>query len=493
MSDTELPSASAKTNEAGLIAKKQAEEDPSFARVMFHLSDDIPDDAVAQYAQYITEAKSLEQAGIHAHERLEFFAERAGIVVEKPSAQVGEGIGQKASTTVEGLLSLFKSTAELALDPVPETLWIVDKLVPGGGSLIQITGAPKGSGKTTFVLAALAAVREGDDFLGGPTISTPIVFLSEQSRGNFEAEYLGPAGLMGDDGFHVLYRWETRHFDWETIVAGAVEKCRREGAKILVIDTFISWAKPRDENDAPVMERLLSLLQDAAAEGFTVIVIHHARKGGGNAIEAGRGSSAFAAAVDVIIHIRRPSGGASSTVREINCEGRYGELYDSLVIELTEAGYVARGSRTDVAQVKAEKAVRETLPTNEGAAISMTDLVEALKPNNVQRTACQRVLDKMTNRGDVRTIGKGKSGDPYRYFLPLDEQIHGNGQAETESAEDSESSKSMSAQTQPLGEELGQTLKNGQNGRTVTSDGQSVEDSDGWNSESKADIEGDDD
>ena len=91
MSHTEVQSASAKANEAGLIAKKQAEEDPSFARVMFRVSDDIPDDALALYAQYITEAAASEREHIFARERLESFAERAGIVVEKLCAHVDGG------------------------------------------------------------------------------------------------------------------------------------------------------------------------------------------------------------------------------------------------------------------------------------------------------------------------------------------------------------------------------------------------------------------
>ncbi len=434
MSDTEIQKASAKANEAGLVAKKFAEEDPSYLRSVFRVSGDIPDEALALYVQYETEATTFEREAIYARERLESFAERAGIVIEKDSAQLDGGIGQKESGTVASLISLFKSGAQLALDPVPETTYIIDKLLPEG-AVVQITGAPKGGGKTTFTLGGLAAVRRGGDFLGGPTISTPVVFLTEQSRANFEAEYLEPAGLMGDDGFHVLYRWETRHFDWETIVAGAVEKCRLEGAKILVIDTFISWAKPRDENDAPVMEALLSILQDAAAEGFTVIVIHHARKGGGDAIEAGRGSSAFAAAVDVIINIRRTPGAGPSTVRELRCEGRYGGLYASLMIELVDGQYVAHGSRADVSQHKAEEAVKDALPTSEGDAITMGELVKALEPQSVGRTACQRALDKLINTGQAANIGDGKRANPYRYFVPLEQRMNGSASPEPESAE----------------------------------------------------------
>ena len=240
---------------------------------------------------------------------------------------------------------------------------------------------------------------------------------------------------MGRDDFHVLYGFTAREYPYEEIIASAVEKCRQVGAGILIVDTFIYWARVQDENNSAEMQKALRSLRDAASSGLTVLLIHHDRKGGGNTIESGRGSSAFAGIVDVIHNLRRPQGHGSKTVRELRSEGRYGGLYDSLMIELTEDGYLAHGTRSDVSQQKAEEAVMRTLPVSEDDALTMAHLLEALKPDGVGRSACQRVIDKMQPLGRIRKIGTGKRGDGYRYFLPLDEQIYGNGQAEAESTE----------------------------------------------------------
>lgn len=352
----------------------------------------------------------------------------------KVSAQDPRYTGQKETGTdssprsgasrsaLDRLLDCFRTAAELEAEPAPPTTWIARRLFPRG-ALVQLTGATKGGGKTTFVCYALAAVRQGKPFLGEATERCPVVFCTEQARSTFEPEYLEPAGLLGDEGLHVLYGYEAKGYGFEAVVAAGVEKCKREGAGVLVFDTFGYWAEVEDENDAARVQRKLRPLQDAAASGITVVVVHHDRKGGGETWEAGRGSSAFAGAVDVIVNIRRPQGGQRPEVRELRCEGRYGDLFDSLMIELKPEGYVAHGSSQAVAQAEAERAVKGTLPTSEGDALTMKELRAVVKEQGVGRSTLQRVLDGLTGSGRARVIGEGKRGDPYCYYLPLDEQI----------------------------------------------------------------------
>jgi DNA-binding transcriptional ArsR family regulator len=335
---------------------------------------------------------------------------------ENVSAHIEEGPEQKESPPgVAALVAAFRSAADLAADPPPPTRWRVGRLLPEG-ALVQLTGAAKGGGKTTFLLHALSACVKGREFLGEPTDACPVVYLTEQARGTFENEYLAPAGLRGNADLHVLYGHLTAGHAWETIVGAGVEKARAVGAGVLVIDTFAYFARVTDEQDAAVMGRALRLLQDAAAAGLTVVVVHHDRKGGGEAFESGRGSSAFAGAVDVILNLRR--GGARPSVRELRGEGRYEDLYGDLIVELTDEGYVSCGTSKAVARVEAERLVRASLPVTEGDALRLDDLLEAVKAEvDVSRATVQRVLAELSDAGVVRAVGKGTRGDAKRFYL----------------------------------------------------------------------------
>lgn len=343
-----------------------------------------------------------------------------------PPVQPAErGRARRVVVAPPDLLACFRSGVDLAASPAPPTEWIAGRLFPRGG-LVQLTGATKGGGKTTLLCHALGAIVRGLDFLGEPTMQTGAVYLTEQARSTFEPEYLTPAGLLipgAAERIRVLYGYEASGYGWEAVVAAAVETCRRAGAGLLAVDTFGYWSGIEDENDSARMQRALRPLQDAAASGLCVVAVHHDRKGGGETWEAGRGSSAFAGAVDVIVNVRRPQGGQSDTVRELRCEGRYGELFDSLMIELTPEGYVSHGTARSVAYATAERAVLSVLPTSEGDALSIRELEDALKDHGVSRSTLQRVLDALTPPGRVRCIGEGKKGDPYRYLIPLEEQI----------------------------------------------------------------------
>jgi hypothetical protein len=83
-------------------------------------------------------------------------------------------------------------------------------------------------------------------------------------------------------------------------------------------------------------------LQEAAAgDGLAVVVLRHDRKSGGDVGDSGRGSSAFSGAVDVVLQLSRPEGQSRPGVRALKSLSRFDETPETLVIELTEAGYVA--------------------------------------------------------------------------------------------------------------------------------------------------------
>lgn len=149
-----------------------------------------------------------------------------------------------------------------------------------------------------------------------------------------------------------------------------------------------------------------------------MITTRHERKAGGNVANAGRGSTAFTGAVDIVMVIRRPEGNTRPSMREIHAVSRFDETPDFLVIERTEQGYVARGSSAAVAQVEAETSLLMAAPTNEGDAVRLEDF---MSQTGVQRSTAQEVIKTLVAKGQFCRVGEGKRGSPYRYYA---QEIH---------------------------------------------------------------------
>jgi len=183
---------------------------------------------------------------------------------------------------------------------------------------------------------------------------------------------------------------------------------------MLIVDTLGAWAGLRGDSENSSGDALAAIepLQAAVAEGLSVVLVRHERKGGGDVGESGRGSSAFAGAVDVVLALRRGEGNSRKTVRVIHALSRYDETPETLVIELTDAGYVALGDEAAVAVSEARTAVRDALSGSENP-LTAAELLTALSDHS--RTTVQRALAEEVSEGGIVKSGAGKRGDPYRY------------------------------------------------------------------------------
>jgi hypothetical protein len=158
------------------------------------------------------------------------------------------------------------------------------------------------------------------------------------------------------------------------------------------------------------------LKKAAQSHDLAVLLIRHAGKDG-----KGRGSSQFEAAVDIVATLRRPEGNHPKTVRQLETIGRYGATKSN--IELTDEGYVQRGSDNQIQFGKAVEAIRQHAPRTFEDAMTQDELFEVLKDEGVSKKTMQRALDWLydNGRGELRREGKGAKGDPYRYWLPPDD------------------------------------------------------------------------
>jgi hypothetical protein len=310
----------------------------------------------------------------------------------------------------------FRSAREIASATPEVAAFIAEPWLPEGG-LLEIDGKIKSSGKTTFATHMCRAILDGRDFMGRPTRRSPIVYLSEQSAASFR-EALRRADLLDRDDFSVLLWHDTIGTPWPAVMRAARAEARRIGARVLGIDTVGQFAGVRgdsENNAGAALEAMAPVQEAAAADGLAIFLLRHERKGGGDVGDSGRGSSAFAGAVDVVLRLRRPEGAARPGVRMLESLSRFDQTPDTLVIELTDTGYVALGDTEAVAAEEARAAVLEAAPASESEALREADLLLAA---DVKRTVGQGAIREHLDAGRLCRAGEGKRGDPFRYWRP---------------------------------------------------------------------------
>ena len=308
----------------------------------------------------------------------------------------------------------FKSGAELASVQDPEVPWIAKG--PAAKGAITEIGAKVKTGKTTLVLGMVRAVLDGLPFLELPTARTSVVYLTEQPFVSFR-QALDRAGLLSRENFHSLLFSETRGIEWPEIASAAIAQCKRVNAALLIVDTLSQFAGltgDRENNSGDALDAMRPL-QQGVAEGIGVVLVRHERKSGGDVGDSGRGSSAFAGAVDIVLSLRKPEGNTAKNRRLLQSLSRFSETPNNLLIELTEDGYVVLGERLETAMKDAKCAILKNAPQVEVEAVGLDELT---KIADLTRPTAQRAIDELMQAGQLSRTGQGKKGNPFRYFIP---------------------------------------------------------------------------
>ena len=305
----------------------------------------------------------------------------------------------------------FRTGVEIANETAAEVPWIVRPYV-ASGALTEADGKVK-LGKTTLVTQMVSAALDGTTFLGEPTSQTEVVYLTEQHLISFRAA-MERANILGRRDFTVLSWTDTIGMSWPSVVSATVDECKKRKAGLLIVDTLGQFAGlvGDSENNAGDALKALRPLQLAAKQSIAVVIVRHERKSGGSIGDSGRGSSAFAGAVDIIMSVRKPEGNQARNVRLIQTLSRF-DAVDDLLVELTEEGYRALGAPGEAAKELAADEVLRAIPESRKVASTIEDLVDA---TGKKRAHLQRLLDALLKDGKISRLGKGRKGDPHRYF-----------------------------------------------------------------------------
>ncbi|MDQ2912577.1 MAG: AAA family ATPase [Chloroflexota bacterium] len=317
----------------------------------------------------------------------------------------------------------FRSAPEFAARTPESPPWLLTGYI-ARGAIAELVGKVKAAGKTTLVLAMCRAIVRGEDFAGRRTERAGVVFLTEQPDASFR-EALARADLLDAESFTVLSWHDSIGVPWPEVVAQAVAACKARDAGLLVTDTLPQWAGIRgdgENNAGEALEAIAPLQEAAGIHRLAVVVLRHSRKSGGDVGDDGRGSSAFAGAVDVVLSLRRPEGNTEPNVRILHGLSRFADTPESLALQLTPDGYVALGSEVALAFEVAKRQVLEVAPRIAEHALTSDELLDAAK---VRRTSGQEAVAALLKLGQLVRTGEGKRGSPYRYYaLSTPEMLH---------------------------------------------------------------------
>jgi len=327
---------------------------------------------------------------------------------ENESAAPREGV--PAETNLR-----FLTAADISAIGATDVPWVAPPWV-ASGCITLLDGKVKAAGKTTFTAALVRAVLDGDEFLGQRTKCTPVVWLTEQSPTSFR-QVLRRAGLEQRQDLLVLSWHDTRSRTWPEVAEAAIHRAREFGAGLLAVDTLSQFAGLLGdaENAAGDALRAIQPLQAAAAEGLAVLICRHERKSGGDVGDSGRGSSATAGAVDIVLALRRPEGATRPTIRSLHGLSRLDGTPDEVMIELVDGRYVSLGTVHDVTAQEARQAVLDTCSVNPAEAMRVEDILR--RNPALKRTTAQKAIEASLSSGELLHMGSGRRNDAYRYHL----------------------------------------------------------------------------
>jgi RecA-family ATPase len=188
---------------------------------------------------------------------------------------------------------------EYAMQPQPPIDYIVSDLITN--SSLNVFYGEAGSKKTYSALSMAVAVANGKEWLGFSTKKAPVLIIDEESgekrlsrrinetmkgadcKGTGRLNYISLAGFKLDS-----------KEDIRTIES----EIRNLGAKLVIFDALAD-IMDGDENSKKDVQPIMNNLRKIADNtDSSIILIHHANKGGGY-----RGSSAIKASSDLMIQI----------------------------------------------------------------------------------------------------------------------------------------------------------------------------------------------
>jgi RecA-family ATPase len=243
--------------------------------------------------------------------------------------------GLKAMNGEELLEAKFPARS-LMLSP-----WLPDKG-------LAMVFAPRGVGKTWFGLSIAHAIASGSTFLRwhAPRPRRVLYLDGEMPAGTLQARYAEVIGASNADSPAENFRLVASDFQPDGLPDLADADAQRffdaaiGDAELIIVDNLSTIARGLRENEADSFGPVQVWLLAQRAAGRSVLVIHHAGKGGGQ-----RGTSRKEDTLDTLISLSRPPGylaieGARFEVRFTKSRGFWGEQAEPFEAKFADGNWM---------------------------------------------------------------------------------------------------------------------------------------------------------
>lgn len=200
----------------------------------------------------------------------------------------------------------LKTIGELMAQKYPDTVYIVDRLIPAES--ITILSGQSRSYKTYALLDIAIAVASQKLLFGHfGTTQASVLIINEEDGEKLLQQRFRQLGVARDDELPI-YISALNDFKLEDDqINQTLRLCSEKGINLVIIDSLIR-VHSADENSARDMSKVFAQLRKFTKAGVAVLVTQHHRKANahstGGASEM-RGSSDILAAVDSHIGVRR--------------------------------------------------------------------------------------------------------------------------------------------------------------------------------------------
>ena len=296
---------------------------------------------------------------------------------------------------------------DLMLEPDEDVPWLVEERI-AKSTVCAIAGPPK-SGKSSLLRQMALAVAGGTEWLGNECNKHPVVFLSvednrRQAKAHFRAMGADMAAEVhihcGPPPSEELIKTD----EW------VMRLIARHKAKLLVVENFAKLVSVEDWNDyATVTEALRPFDKIASTTGCAIIIGLHVRKSGGEDGTQVMGSTQWVGGPSTIFALER-----DGTYRTLSSMQREGDQMEKTLLSWdadTKTYSLGRTKREAQAEFVKE-AVLGFLAGGEQA-----DAGKIAEGIGRKRQSVTRTLNKMVDAGWLEVVGRGRSGDPFRYSL----------------------------------------------------------------------------